>query len=128
MRLARSFHLRRTMSGVEAAAAKQAEPLLAPEAEPAYKDDVEPTPLLFFDGHCNLCNFFVNMFLKLDAGSDPVRVKLSSLQSPEVRRSRSVPPACWCMCHMRDPCVADTGRARQARAAAGGFHLARRLK
>tara|TARA_B100000795_G_scaffold261883_1_gene239151 strand:+ start:2945 stop:3478 length:534 start_codon:yes stop_codon:yes gene_type:complete len=77
------------MAGTEeVAAAKQAKPLLgrqASDAEPAYKDEVEPTPLLFFDGHCNLCNFFVNAFLKLDRGSDPVRVKLSSLQSPETR-------------------------------------------
>ena len=49
-----------------------------------YKNEVPPTPILFFDGHCNLCNFFVSMFLRLDAGSDPVRVKLASLQSPEV--------------------------------------------
>ena len=90
------------MADVAAAAAAKSEvPLLSPDAEPAYKDEVEPTPLLFFDGHCNLCNFFVSMFLKLDAGSDPVRVKLSSLQSPEVRRSRSMPPACWCAPHAR---------------------------
>ena len=75
-------------SSAEAAAGKQAaEPLLSPDSELASNMEqhgVEPTPLLFFDGHCNLCNFFVNMFLKLDAGSDPVRVKLASLQSPEV--------------------------------------------
>ena len=124
----RNFTVSEMADVAAAAAAKSEVPLLSPDAEPAYKDEVEPTPLLFFDGHCNLCNFFVSMFLKLDAGSDPVRVKLSSLQSPEVRRSRSMPPACWCVRHMRDPCVADAGRALQARAAAGGFHLARRLE
>ena len=74
-------------SSVEAAGKQAAEPLLSPDSELASNMEqhgVEPTPLLFFDGHCNLCNFFVNMFLKLDAGSDPVRVKLASLQSPEV--------------------------------------------
>ena len=64
------------------------------ETEPAYQDELAPVPLLFFDGHCNLCNFFVTMFLSLDAGRDPVRVKLSSLQSPEARRSRTTPPTC----------------------------------
>jgi hypothetical protein len=73
-------------SSTEAAGKQAAEPLLSPDGEQAnnMEQHVEPTPLLFFDGHCNLCNFFVNMFLKLDAGSDPVRVKLASLQSPEV--------------------------------------------
>ena len=78
----------RGMGESAAVAGKQAaEPLLSPDSELASNMEqhgVEPTPLLFFDGHCNLCNFFVNMFLKLDAGSDPVRVKLASLQSPEV--------------------------------------------
>lgn len=71
--------------------AKAEQALLSPnsdaadeEAETAYQDKVPPTPLLFFDGHCNLCNTFVTMFLWLDASRDPVRVKLSSLQSPEV--------------------------------------------
>ena len=74
-------------TSAEAAGKQAAEPLLSPDSELASNMEqhgVEPTPLLFFDGHCNLCNFFVNMFLKLDAGSDPVRVKLASLQSPEV--------------------------------------------
>ena len=97
----RNFTVSEMADVAAAAAAKSEVPLLSPDAEPAYKDEVEPTPLLFFDGHCNLCNFFVSMFLKLDAGSDPVRVKLSSLQSPEVRRSRSMPPACWCAPHAR---------------------------
>ena len=49
----------------------------------ALSSEVPPAPILFFDGHCNLCNGFVSLVLRLDAGSDPVRVKLSSLQSPE---------------------------------------------
>ena len=72
------------------------------ESGPAvYKNEVPPTPILFFDGHCNLCNFFVSMFLRLDAGSDPVRVKLASLQSPEVCSAAYSHDSCWPQAYAR---------------------------
>ena len=76
-----------------------ARPLLAPssDSDGTSYDETTPcslvpeTPILFFDGHCNLCNFFVSFFLKLDAGNDPVRIKVASLQSPQVAPAS---PAC----------------------------------
>tara|TARA_B110001452_G_C15048503_1_gene366130 strand:+ start:104 stop:685 length:582 start_codon:yes stop_codon:yes gene_type:complete len=81
-----------------ASAAAQTRPLLGATSESSCEEDggmsssmhglvdvPPPTPVLFFDGHCNLCNFFVSVFLRLDRGSDPVRIKVASLQSQEAR-------------------------------------------
>mmetsp|Transcript_12492 Transcript_12492/g.33218 ORF Transcript_12492/g.33218 Transcript_12492/m.33218 type:complete len:156 (-) Transcript_12492:241-708(-) len=43
------------------------------------------TPILFFDGVCNLCNTTVSFLINMDKGSDPVRLKFASLQSPQAR-------------------------------------------
>ena len=36
-------------------------------------------PILLFDGHCNLCNAWVNFIIKRDP---PGRIRFASLQSP----------------------------------------------
>lgn len=53
-----------------------------PVSSPAVK-----TPVLFFDGVCNLCNATVDTLLRMDAGSDPVNLKFASLQSPQARKA-----------------------------------------
>ena len=40
-------------------------------------------PILLFDGHCNLCNAWVNFIIKRDPSS---RISFASLQSPAGRR------------------------------------------
>ena len=40
------------------------------------------TPVLFFDGACNLCNGTVDWLMSMDTGED-VRLKFASLQSPQ---------------------------------------------
>ncbi|MDG2064264.1 MAG: thiol-disulfide oxidoreductase DCC family protein [SAR324 cluster bacterium] len=40
-------------------------------------------PILLFDGHCNLCNAWVNFIIKRDPSS---RIRFASLQSPAGRR------------------------------------------
>ena len=61
------------MTDVEAAT-----PILGGSSEPSCS-------VLLFDGECNLCNTTVDFLLRLDKGSDPVRVKFASLQSPQAR-------------------------------------------
>ena len=40
-------------------------------------------PILLFDGHCNLCNAWVNFIVKRDSSST---IRFASLQSPAGRR------------------------------------------
>ena len=40
-------------------------------------------PILLFDGHCNLCNAWINFIIKRDPSS---RIRFASLQSPAGRR------------------------------------------
>lgn len=42
------------------------------------------TPVLFFDGVCNLCNGTVDFLIRMDKG-DTVRLKFASLQSSQAR-------------------------------------------
>ncbi|KAL1525880.1 hypothetical protein AB1Y20_020708 [Prymnesium parvum] len=56
-------------------------PPLASSAAPISAPPVR-TPVLFFDGVCNLCNHTVDTLLRMDAGHHPVRLKFASLQSP----------------------------------------------
>lgn len=68
-----------------AAAPDVAPPPPAPPAPPA-----APTGLLFFDGHCNLCNSTVSMMLDYDkffAPTDEPRIKFAPLQSDEARKA-----------------------------------------
>jgi predicted DCC family thiol-disulfide oxidoreductase YuxK len=39
--------------------------------------------ILFFDGHCNLCNYAVNLFMKMDKKG---KIKIASLQGDTAKR------------------------------------------